>query len=389
MRPSQSSSRTAIAVAVAAAAAAFAESAVATAEPRFAARYGAPCTLCHVNPSGGGMRTAFGRNVFEARELGWWAFAPIDPQLGEQLALGGDFRLAVIGQPDRSTEPLPASTLLIATPTELTAFPMQADLYLAATPIPAVTFYSDVGAGGSYEVFGMLQAPVAGLYLKAGFFVPPYGTRLPNHTAAIRQPIGFDPRAKDAGLEAGMIFGPLSLQAAVVNGEQGGSPMDMVEGLALSTRAELRLGLGPLRLTLGGSYYRAHGELPARAPDEEPDETVEWRAGPFLWANLGRLTYVGEAALRRLEDGGQLVAYHELTFLMARGLEIGGTWEYMDRDVDLAVEPADVLHRAGLSLQVFPLPMTEVHVLYRRYLARSGQPEDGQHEILAFLHLFL
>lgn len=384
MRPSSSNS---LAVAIATAALAWAS--VAAAEPRFAVRYGAPCTLCHVNPSGGGMRAPFGRNVFEARELGWWAFAPIDPQLADQIALGGDFRLAAIAQPNRSKEPLPASTLLVATPTELTAFPMQADLYLAATPVPAVTFYSDVGAGGSYEVFGMLNAPLAGLYLKAGIFVPPYGTRLPNHTAAIRQPIGFDPRAKDAGLEAGSIYGPLSLQMAVVNGEQGGSPIDMVEGLALSGRAELRLGLGPLRLTVGGSYYRAHGELPAPAPDEEPDETVEWRAGPFLWANLGRLTYVGEAALRRLEDEGQLVTYNELTFLAARGLEIGGTWEYMDRDVDLALEPADVLHRAGASLQIFPLPMTEVHVLYRRYFGRSEQPEDGQHEVVAFLHLFL
>ena len=36
---------------------------VACALPRFAARVGASCSLCHVDPSGGGMRTDYARNV--------------------------------------------------------------------------------------------------------------------------------------------------------------------------------------------------------------------------------------------------------------------------------------------------------------------------------------
>ncbi len=380
MRRSRWSEAAAFAVALLAAA-------PARAVPRFAARYGAPCSLCHVNPTGGGMRNAFGRNVFESRELGLLPFSPFDPHVGEKLYLGGDFRLAVLHQPDRSETPPPAQTLLVTTPTETTVFPMQADLYVVGTPAPSVTFYSDVGAGGSYEIFALLQA--AGLYLKGGMFTPPYGTKMPNHTASVRQPIGFDPRGKDAGVEVGATLGPFTLQSAILNGEQGGSPIDRVEGIAVCTRGELRLRLGPARGVVGGSYYRAAGEIGAPTADAAPEKTTEWRAGPFLWASLGRFAYVGEAAFRRLPERGTFVAYHELTMILVRGLDVGGTYEYLDRDVDVAREPADVIHRVGALVEAFPLPMSEINLIWRRYFARPGQPEDGQQELIAFLHLFL
>ena len=37
----------------------------AAAIPRFAARNGNECIQCHVSPTGGGVRNAYGRNVFE------------------------------------------------------------------------------------------------------------------------------------------------------------------------------------------------------------------------------------------------------------------------------------------------------------------------------------
>ncbi len=67
--------------------------------PRFALRDGAPCAKCHVDPSGGGMRTGFGRAAFEVTTLpGTWATlpadaAPLDANLSDSVTIGSDMRL--------------------------------------------------------------------------------------------------------------------------------------------------------------------------------------------------------------------------------------------------------------------------------------------------------
>lgn len=374
----------------------------ARAEPRFSARMGMPCAACHVNPTGGGMRNAFGRGVFEVQQLVTDLGARaarghlVDPQVNDLLTFGMDFRLAHIWQPDRgeAAPDEPSAGLLIGIPTEMTFFPMQADLYTAADLGEHVTLYADIGALGSFELFGLLHDLPGGLYLKAGIFTPPYGTRLPSHTAAVRQPIGFDPRYKDAGVEVGLVRPFLDLQLAVQNGELSGSPIDRVDGLSLSGRASFILSTTRFKLVVGGSFQRIAAQQPAPAPGGARHTATEWRAGPFVWASFGRLTYLGEVAVRLFDDPvdaelpGQFVAYHELDFLIARGLELGATYEFMDRDVAVTDQPSDVVHRFGATLALFPVPYVELTVTYRRYLARSDRIEDGQNELLSFLHLF-
>jgi len=61
----------------------------------------------------------------------------------------------------------------------------------------------------------------------------------------------------------------------------------------------------------------------------------------------------------------------------------------MDRDTETRIDGnADVVHRFGAEASWFPAANVEANALYRFYKARSDTPEDGQHEVLAMLHLF-
>jgi hypothetical protein len=385
----------------------------ARAEPRFAARTGLPCSVCHVNPAGGGLRTAYGRDVFEKQQL---TLGPgsdavqgldFDPRVSDRFTIGGDFRLASIAQPKRSSNP-PApqpETLFIKTPTKFTFFPMQADVYMGAEISRHVTLFTDVGANGSFEAFGLLHDLPGGTYLKAGYFIPPYGTKLPNHTAAMRQPIGFQPTGKDAGVEIGLTRPWLDAQVAIQNGELG-SPLDQSLRPSVSARLALIHDFGPLKLTFGPSFRWNPFDVQVTdtGGNQKTLTSIEVQEGAFLWLALGRLTYIGEFDFHIKEDAtklnaqnkatrsGPFVAYNELMLLAARGVDFGVTWEFMDRDI---YSGGESLQRFGVQGSVFPAAFTEVQAFVRYYKARfkpspaaPTREEDGQWEVIAFLHLF-
>jgi hypothetical protein len=386
---------------------------VAQAEPRFAARFGFACSVCHINPTGGGLRTAYARDVFEKQQL---TFSPgndgipgldLDPRLSDRLTIGGDFRLAMIWQPNRgTTDPPPSSqTLFITLPTRFSFFPMQVDLYVGAELSRHVMLYTDVGANGSFEAFGLIHDLPFGTYIKAGYFIPPYGTKLPNHTAAMRQPLGFQPTDKDAGVEVGIVRPWLDAQVALLNG-QPGSPFDQAERPALSGRLALIHDFGSVKGTVGPSYRWVPSDVQVTDAQgvQHTLTSTEVQGGGFLWLAMGRLSYIGEIdwhikddatqlnAQNRATRSGQLISYNELMLLADRGVDAGITWEFMDRDI---YGSQDALHRFGIQGSIFPAAFTEIQAFLRFYnpvfaptAASPRRLEQGKWEIIAFLHLF-
>lgn len=381
----------------------------AVAEPRFAARTGLPCVSCHVNPSGGGLRTAYGRDVFNKAQLSMLAGSALqravdfDPRVADLFTFGMDFRVAYIGQPTRLDNPAPGVTaapagLFIKAPARHSVFPMQADLYLAADITKYATLYLDYGVHGSFEVTGLLHNLPLGLFARVGMFTPAYGLKLANHTASIRQPIGFDPRtAKDSGLEVGLINRWLEVQFAVQNGDPSGQPFAGGEGFALTGRAAARGQLGPLKLSAGVSGRRVQNDIKGgsgRLP------RLEFLTGAFATASVGRFTYLAEFDFHLIDDhsqpapaggptrSGQFVTYQDVRFLAARGVDIGLTHEFMDRDIFGRAAPADVVNRLGVEVALFPAPYLHIELFGRTYLARADREEQGQWEVVAFVHLF-
>ncbi len=77
--------------------------------PRYTARYGQSCTLCHTNPTGGGMRNAYAGQYLVPREMAAQP-APdqvsqtFTPQLTPNIAVGVDLRTLVYQEEEGSGE---------------------------------------------------------------------------------------------------------------------------------------------------------------------------------------------------------------------------------------------------------------------------------------------
>lgn len=209
------------------------------------------CQGCHVDPAGGGMRTAAGR-FFGSSTLpmiatnprptqdwdSWiWKFlwrkdktttftddlpeGPPDFEASKSPRFASHDRFAIsrpaggrsIHAPFQgryrtlNADPLLRlswdlrSALLLARGTIF--FPMQADVALALHPVEHVTFLANVGARGRSsgisdvlddpstpylrEGFLLLHEAPANAYLKAGRFVPQFGLKIDDHTAQTRR----------------------------------------------------------------------------------------------------------------------------------------------------------------------------------------------------------
>src|SRR6476660_4679701 len=69
----------------------------AAAVPRYSARYEQNCTLCHVNPTGGGMRSSYATQSLIPKEIAMSprtpeALAQLDTHINKNITIGTDFR---------------------------------------------------------------------------------------------------------------------------------------------------------------------------------------------------------------------------------------------------------------------------------------------------------
>ncbi|HTY35627.1 MAG TPA: hypothetical protein VMH23_00860, partial [Bacteroidota bacterium] len=186
--------------------------------PRFATLLNLPCQSCHVNPSGGGMRNAFGQSfgrdslaMKSARdEAGADDFST---KLNDFLSYGADFRFLAFYE--SKTNPDASLTSF---------FPMQMDLYLNFAVSKNISLYLNPAFGlyNRLEAFGIARVLPLNGYLKLGRFAPPYGLRFDDHTSFIRQSTPFrNNMGQQTGLEVGFRTGPFVATGALTNGLRG------------------------------------------------------------------------------------------------------------------------------------------------------------------------
>jgi hypothetical protein len=337
--------------------------------PRYTARYGQKCALCHVNPSGGGLRTLYASQKLIPDEIAWskgdstWK-AP-EPKIGKQLLVGTDFREMHIGS-DQVAQ-------------RLNFFLMQADLYLAFQLEPRVTLYYDRGRSDSYELFGLgYLTPI--LYLKAGRFEPSYGWKFDDHTMYVRSQLGFNPPAyTDVGVEGGWSPGPVDIQVDVLNGSFG-TISDTDPKHAASINAMYRWHAGAMGAAIGASGYYHPGV------GQDLD-----MAGPYGYVTVGRLTWVGEGdVIRNKADGApevqSVAASNELTCALTKGFDAMGTYDFYDPDRKLGTGAKS---RWGGGLYFYPRPYMTLQGIARRTIFDNGIAYSGTDfwEYLFQLHL--
>ncbi|MBB6092599.1 hypothetical protein HNQ60_001477 [Povalibacter uvarum] len=342
-------------------------SGLALGEPYFAVQQGLKCAACHVNPSGGGMRNAFG-NTWARTSLPARA---IDLGVGEEWT-GNLNRFVAVGANLR------ASGTYVDTPNQdsQSAFDVdEARLYLELTAIPdRLAIYLDqrVAPGGSsnLEAYGRYWFANRQWYVKAGQMYLPYGLRLEDDSAFIRQVPGINFDTPDRGVEVGLETAHWSAQFAATNGTAAGPEDD--EGKQFSARVEFVQSVW----RLGASYNFNDADVGER---QLAGLFAGMRTGPIAW--LAEADYVKDEGFAAGERN-QWVGLLEANWLISQGNNLKITAEFFEPDDDVDEDEQD---RYSAVWEYTPIQFLQLRLGVRIY---DGIPQnDLQNRKLAFLQM--
>lgn len=318
--------------------------------PRYSARYGQRCALCHFEPTGGGLRTTYATMALVPEELSLLRPSPEDlaairPDLSDAVTLGLDLRSLLYQKEGGRSGQLD----------------MQADLHVGVQMDRRFAAYVTTGRNGVREYAGLAYVLPGAGYLKSGRFTPDYGWRWADHTLASRQYL-LDARGSaspaalaDAGLEAGLHRQSWELTGSL---QQGGG----THGESYAARVALRRRAGPANLALGASVLRrelASGH--ARA----------W--GGFGYLACGPLAWVFEADATGDGQRQGLLVTQELSWRLARGVSAIGTYSYRDPDRG---QQTGTTTRWGAGIDALVSPNFGAQLLAAYHDARAGELVD-------------
>lgn len=287
------------------------------AEPYLAVKTGLKCGSCHVNPLGGGLRTNFGNiyghsvlpvntSDFTSSEIG---------KITEFLAVGGNLRYnAEVSQNDAAQD---SATFRIDS----------AQVYIALTPKNSnLTLYLDqqVAPGAAVNREAYLQYKFSGdHYVKAGKMYVPFGLRLEDDSAFVRQVTGFNFDSSDNGIELGLEYNQATVNLFMTNGTSSVANND--DNFMFGMKAEKLF-----------SKFRVGGTAVINTAEE--NEQRLWNLyGGAVW---GELVFLTEIDLIQTEQVGtddieQFVGLAELNYQLLKGWNLKLTGEYYDPDREI------------------------------------------------------
>jgi len=338
------------------------------AEPYLAVANGLPCSSCHVNPTGGGLRNAAGA-LYAQNALAAWRLPDAlqwTGGIGDYLRLGGDLR---------SGE---TRTRVPDQPTQTTSGMEQFRLYADVQLLPGLFgAYLDQqlrpGRAQRQEAYLRLGGAARGWYAKAGQFYLPFGWRLQDSTAFVRGQSGIGMATPDKGVEVGFERGDWSLQLARSKGPGNVGPVSghQLTGQAVWMQPWGRLGLG-------------YAATSSTAGDRDA-------IALFGGFNTGPLAWLGEVDL--ISDGGFSEGRRRLASTLAevnwkvvQGHNLKLTLEWLDPNRRVAND-----HRARHSLvyEFTPIGYLQLRLGLRNY---DGIPQiavDNRRELFLQLHALM
>ncbi len=333
---------------------------VAGGEPHIALREGLKCSTCHVNPTGGGLRNGYGALFTQTsvtpllREMSRRA-PDFSGDLGSSVTLGGDLvvanrsQLPIEGEDARNSFVVDSGNLYI----QARLIPGRLSLYIDESVAP--------GGASNREALVLVEGIGAAGYLKAGRLVPPFGIRLADDEAFVRQVTGFNFDNQDLGVEFGLEPGPLSLAVAVTNGSGGTIDGNLGKQVAVS-----------------GSFWTEAAALGASAAYNDARGVRRIVVGPFASAHLGAVTLTGEIDLIRDEvrdqgrdDRAQVVGFASLDYWYRDAIDFRVAFDYHDPYDDYG---EDERSRLSLGLEAFLTPFLSASAFYR---FKDSVPQDG------------
>lgn len=337
------------------------------AEPYLAVRSGFACVQCHANPTGGGLRNVYG-NVYAQAQL---AAKRTDPEsepwtgrLERYVALGGGVRanaswVGVLNQEAGSAFEVADARAFV----EASLVPGRLSLYFDERVAP--------GGAQNMEANVRFWLREGSLYVKAGRIYLPFGWRLEDDGAFVRQLSGINMEVPDQGVELGVEQGHWSTQLAASNGSGGAAETDQGK-----------------QVTASAVYLRSAWRVGASAVFNDSDAGDRQGAALFSGVRLGPLSFLGEVDYiddASLGTGGRelLAALAEVNWLVRAGHNVKVTHEWLepDRTVD-----EDEQTRTSLLYEYSPIEFVQLRAGVRRY---EGVPEDDlqiRTDVLVQLH---
>ncbi len=293
----------------------------AVAEPYLAQFKGMQCSSCHSHPSGGGLRNTYG-NAFAQTELpaeriGNAAASLWTGRVLEWLSVGADLRAAYQSVDTPGSETTSSFDVSRGT------------VYLEASVIPnRLSVYLDqqVAPGSSLnrEAYVRLNTQDRRFHFIAGQFFLPYGLRLQDDSAFIRQFTAVNFTIPDRGIQAGFESGPWSTQLSVTNGSGGGAELDtgkQVSAVASFVKPLWRLGVSA-------------NSNNADAGDRNMQNIFfGLKTGPIVWLTEVNLITDDVAA------GGEqdaVAGLLEANWFIRRGHNLKISYDYFDPNSDLS-----------------------------------------------------
>lgn len=354
------------------------------AEVYLAVTEGYRCSQCHVNRTGGGMRTEFA-SVWAQTNLPFW----VPEREGGDDALGKLLRTGQAG-PVRMGADLRAvyeGTFGSGDRDDTNEFELdEANLYLEATLLDErVYLYADEsfapGGANNREAFGMLSLPLGKegdgrWWLKAGKFFQPFGLRQLDDETLTRGATGFSFTNSDEGIEVGFEPGDWQIALAVTNGNQGG-PEDNDQK----------------QFSLFSEYVQPRWRLGASTSFNHGDQLDREAFGIHGGFRVGKLVMLGEVDLVQDSfaeatgrgDEERLAGLVETRFWVGRGQNLRLTWDSWDPDRDIATNTRE---RFTVGYEGFLAPNVQLrgNAIIRR--APPQFPERRDDTVAVELHLF-
>jgi hypothetical protein len=339
------------------------------AEPYLAVQQGYACATCHFSPSGGGLRSAFGivfaENVMPAMPV---------PAIGRlwtgtlfsRLSLGADVR----GSWQRTGVPHEGDVTSNAVDQlraygALSVIPDRLDVYVDEMLAP--------GNAREMEGYVRLRDPASGLYVRSGQFYLPFGWRLQDNTAFVREVSGISMATPDNGVEIGFEHPGWSLQLDYTRGvaNVGSGAGHQLTGQAVWNRQDFRIG-SAMSFTESLAGNRRAGAL-------------------FAGVRTGHVAWLGEVDAIRddgFAEGARTIvaALGEADWALARGHNLKVTAEFHDPDRTVA---HDQKARYSVVYEWTPVPFVQLRAGFRRHAGIPQNDVDNRHVLFVELHGFM
>jgi hypothetical protein len=328
--------------------------------PRYSVMYNQSCTLCHVDPSGAGQRSLYGAQFFAytdlaMKQLPMEDMGKVQPMLNDQIQIGFDARVQAYGSDvDNYT----------------TMMAMQGNLYLNFQLNPQWNFYLNKGLYAGFEIWAAGHILPYNGYIKIGRTTPPYGLRLADHKAFVREPLKLGMGWYETGVEIGFHPQKFTFALSMTNGTNvAGQDFNLqTENKAVTARSDVRLPVGPVNLMVGvtGRYSDVAG-------DQERYGGVYGGIGYapfFLMGEVDLHDAVGDS-----DRVAEICSYIEFSYQLTRGFLFRLEHDFHDPNLDWQTGMEN-MYVAGV--EIVPTGFLQIIANLRDHVIDAGYDYPGE-----------